>query len=118
TEYKQEFSAFLEILAGELVKQNKIPLEEAKKYILHIIHKPKEKSSITRKRNLLLKFETFKSLRLFSGLFRARYKQKGLKATRGMQSYPCTFMTPEKQAIIDVINKYNKNVPQSPSIFL
>ena len=50
--------------------------------------------------------ETSKSLRLFSGLLRARYKQKGLKATRGMQSYPCTFMTPEKQAIIDAINKY------------
>ena len=105
-EYQQEFSAFLEILAAELAKQDKIPLEEAENRILQIIRKPKEKSSITLKRKLLLTFETVKSLRLFSGLLRARYKQKGLKATRGMQSYPCTFMTPAKQAIIDAINKY------------
>ena len=106
-EYQQEFSAFLSVLARELSQQDNIPLGEAENRILHIIQKPKEKNSITLKRKLLLTFETIKSLRLFSGLLRARYKQKGLKATRGMQSYPCTFMTPEKQAIIDAILKYH-----------
>ena len=42
-------------------------------------------------------------LRWVNRLANWRYNQKGLKAVRGMQSYPCTFSTPEKEEIIKAI---------------
>lgn len=42
-------------------------------------------------------------LRWVNKLADQRYHQKGLKAVKGMPSYPCTFSTPEKEEIIKAI---------------
>lgn len=37
-----------------------------------------------------------------------RYRQKGLKAVNGMESYPCSFQTPEKDEILHAIASTKK----------
>jgi hypothetical protein len=44
--------------------------------------------------------EKYKLLKPINNLLIARYKQKGLKAVKTLESYPCLFSTKEKEEII------------------
>ena len=52
-------------------------------------------------------FHNLPFARDFGSVFRhiADVANKGLKAVQGMQSYPCTFSTPEKEEIIKAIEQ-------------
>ena len=47
-------------------------------------------------------------LRPLARLSEWRYARKGLRAVRGMESYPCNFSTPEKEAIIAAVRSTEK----------
>lgn len=102
-EYKQEYDGFIHTLAEELAGQDNLAPEQARTFILQIIQMPKTTANISLKRKILGFAGRHYCTQWISALMVKRYKQKGLRAVRGMESYPCTFMTKEKQDIIDCI---------------
>lgn len=105
-EYKQEYEGFITTLAEELAKQDNIELQSAKKFILETIQKPKFNLKTSFMQRVALYMAEHRAIKMIDRLLIMRYKQKGLRAVRGMESYPCTFMTKEKQEIIDRIQAH------------
>jgi glycosyltransferase domain-containing protein len=103
-EYYWEYSGFINTLTEKLVKKDGLSTEQAKKIILHTIQKPKVNINISFKRKILEYLGKYSYTRYLNHLLRKRYKQKGLKAVKGMASYPCNRFTPEIQDIIECIN--------------
>jgi hypothetical protein len=103
-EYYGEYSGFINILTEKLVKRDGLSKEQAKKIILRTIQKPKVNVSISFKRKVLEYLGKYRYTQYFNDLLRKRYKQKGLKATKGMASFPAIGSTPEIQDIMDCIN--------------
>ena len=66
---------------------------------------PKDTAEISGKRKIMEFTHKHPLLRWVNRLANWRYNQKGLKAVQGMQSYPCTFSTPEKEEIIKAIEQ-------------
>lgn len=99
-EYQSEYQGFLLALA-ELLKAQEG--EEAISFIRTISDMPRDTAQISGKRKVLEFTHKYVLLRWLNKLADRRYVQKGLKAVKGMQSYPCTFSTPEKEEIIRAI---------------
>lgn len=115
-EYKEEYSNFIDILATELARKDNIPFKDARGFILRTIDMPKINASISFKRKVLGFIDKFKSMKWLSNLLNERYKQKGIKAVKGMSSYPCKGTTPEIRLIEDCISsKSNFNDPKPES---
>jgi glycosyltransferase domain-containing protein len=98
--YHDERESFLQILANKLSLQDGIPQSEAYEMILKLLKEPYTNKIISKKRQLTLLTEKYKLLKPINKLLIARYKQKGLKAVKTLESYPCSFSTKEKNEII------------------
>ncbi|SFL48879.1 hypothetical protein [Proteiniphilum acetatigenes] len=68
--------------------------------ILKLLKEPDTDRIISKKRQLTLLTEKHKLLKPINKLLIARDKQKGLKAVKILESYPCSFSTKEKEEII------------------
>lgn len=103
-QYHDEYQGFISTLAEELAEVDSIDTDSARSEIIHLIEKPKFGGRITFMQQLAYQVTRHSSaLPLLSDLMAWRYRQKGLKAVRGMASYPCTFSTPQTRKIIGSI---------------
>ncbi len=104
--YLPEYRGFLTALAVLLSEADGCGygFEEAFSFMREISDMPKESAVIARKRQILDFVRRSVMLRWLNRLGEWRYHQKGLERVAGMPSYPCTFSTPEKDAIIAAIN--------------
>jgi len=100
--YVEEYQRFFDLLVLQLTARQSIDIENAKHLISGILQDPKKDHVHPLKRKLLNLLDN----RMTRKFFRYKFKMKGLKSTIGMQSYPCTFSTPEKDQIIDHILKF------------
>jgi len=100
--YEVEYRSFFNLLVDLLISKQNIETETAKNFISGILQDPKQDHIHPLKRKLL----NLVNNKLTRKFFRYRYKMKGLKITKGMQSYPSNFSTPEKEQIINHILKY------------
>ncbi|MDP2335189.1 MAG: TIGR00180 family glycosyltransferase [Bacteroidota bacterium] len=105
-EYKIEFQNFSEILINQLVSRQNITVENARSLIFSILKDPKKDHIHPIKRKLLNLLKRIGNPALMKKMIHNRYKIKALRITKGMQSYPCTFSTPEKAQIMYYISKY------------
>jgi glycosyltransferase domain-containing protein len=99
-EYHNEREGLLLILASKLSLKEGISKTEAYQVILKLLTKPDLDKVTSKKRQLTLLTEKHKLLKPLNILLIARYKQKGLKAVKTLESYPCSFSTKEKDEII------------------
>lgn len=102
-EYEEEFRSFFNLMVNELVAKQNLDLKSAKSLLSGLLQDPKKDHIHPLKRKIL---NVLGSSELMKKYFRYQYKIKGLKLTKGMDSYPCTFSTPEKEAIIQTISAY------------
>lgn len=102
-EYQQEYAGFIDTLAEALAYQDQLPVEQAREVIEHTVQMPKTTASIALKRKILQLIQKRRHTQWLNELLIRRYKQKGLLAVQGMESYPCIGMTPEKEEIIHCI---------------
>lgn len=98
-----EYEGFVEALSLLLAEVSGMELPDARKLMADVCRAPKAASGITFKRKVIAMFQRHKALHWAAELANRRYNQKGLRAVRGMQSYPCTFSTPEKEAIVSAV---------------
>jgi glycosyltransferase domain-containing protein len=105
-EYQVEFRNFSEILINQLVSSQNITEDDAESIIFSILKGPIKEHIHPIKRKLLNFLKHFGNPELVRKITRYRYKIKALRITKDMQSYPCTFSTPEKEQIIMYISKY------------
>ncbi len=103
-EYEKEYQGFLLALAELLEPEGADKQEEAISFIRSISDMPKDTANISGKRRLMEFTRKYALLRWINRLADWRYARKGLKAVKGMQSYPCTFSTPEKEEIVKAIS--------------
>lgn len=101
--YQSEYRNFLQTLAELFEEQEKCTPEEALLFIKQIHATPQDTVQISGKRKVLSFIRKYPALHWISRLANWRYNQKGLKAVKGMQSYPCRFSTPEKEEIIRLV---------------
>lgn len=102
--YKGEYLEFL-LTLGELLQEHEGSTpEDAFDFICKIVDIPRDTAGINFKKKILECTQKLPPLRWLNKLAERRYVQKGLKAVKGMQSYPCTFSTPEKEEIIRAIS--------------
>lgn len=104
-EYRPEYEGYLTALTLLLADRSDLTESEARAAITALESTPPDKSSVLFKRRVNAWLDRYAVLAPLAALSRWRYNQKGLKAVRGMESYPCTFTTPERQAIEDAIHK-------------
>ena len=113
--YREEYQGFLLALSELLAAREGDTLEDAFSFICSISDMPKDTAEISGKRKIMEFTHKHPLLRWVNRLANWRYNQKGLKAVRGMQSYPCTFSTPEKEEIINKLTiatiKYTDLLP-------
>jgi hypothetical protein len=81
--------------------------DESNRFMRKVCASPKDSADVSFKRKIVVFMMRHRWLRWASDILDWRYNQKGLKAVRGMTSYPCEFSTPEKEAIIKVIEQYS-----------
>lgn len=105
-EYAGEYNGFIQALSMMLADHDGMALDEAERRIRRICSAPKDAADITFKRRVNAFLSRHKALRFASRLSEWRYNQKGLRAVKGMESYPCTFSTPEKENIITAVNSH------------
>lgn len=76
---------------------------ESEALIRRVVSAPADKPSVLFKRRVNAFLDRHPLLGWASRLSVWRYHQKGLKAVRGLQSYPCTFSTPATEAIVRAV---------------
>ncbi|HZL11220.1 MAG TPA: TIGR00180 family glycosyltransferase [Prolixibacteraceae bacterium] len=111
-EYEVEFQNFTEILIRQLVSKQNLAEADAKALIFSILEDPKKDHIHPLKRKLLNIIKRYGHSVFMKKILRYRYISKGLQRVKGMQSYPCTFSTPEKELIIKHIFDQQKKPPQ------
>jgi glycosyltransferase domain-containing protein len=104
--YREEYQNFIGLLASQLASKEHMEPETAKDIISGILQEQKKVHIHPLKQTLLTILEKYGPSDLTKRLFSYKYKKKGLQITKGMQSFPSTFSTPEKDRIIDHIRKY------------
>lgn len=102
-EYRSEYRGFLSALTILLYTQEEDEQDDTFSFICHICNTPKDTARISGKRKIMEFTQKHPLLRWLNKLADRRYNQKGMKAVKGMQSYPCSFSTPEKEEIIRAI---------------
>ena len=102
-EYAGEYSNYLDILGRLLSEAEGSDFADAREFIRRISDMPKAESSVSLKRKVLGFIGRHRLLSPLSKLADRRYVAKGLKAVEGLQSYPCKFSTPEREAITSAI---------------
>lgn len=102
--YKDEYGGFITALALMLADKEGIELKDAEDYMRYISACPMDSQSVIFKRKVNSFISKHRLLHWASQLSEWRYHQKGLKAVKGMASYPCTFTTSDTEAILRAIN--------------
>ncbi len=103
TRYKDEYNAFVEILANKLSVTDKIPLDNARVFILSMMEK-RMAGKLSFKQRVSTFVDKYAATQWISSLLYERYKSKGRKLVREREdSYPIRKDTPEKLAIIESI---------------
>jgi len=102
-EYADEFGGFKQALALMLRDVAGMNVSDAMQLIHDISNAPIDTASITFKRRLNAFVARRRCLRWAAALSEWRYHQKGLKAVKGMPSYPCRELTPAIRAILQAI---------------
>lgn len=103
-EYADEYRGFLRALANSIVSATGLPYEEAIQKAEIVSRAPVDTPSILFKRRVNSILAKSRWLRWASNLSDWRYHQKGLKAVKGMDSYPCRIITPQIEKIISCVN--------------
>lgn len=98
-EYAAEFNGFLDALGLMLADHEKIPFAEAREFMHSLSRAPIDNRSVTFKRRVNAFLGRHPMLNWASRLSVWRYHQKGFKAVKGLDSYPCHADTPDIQAI-------------------
>lgn len=107
--YRDEFYGYIKALSLMLSDISGLAADEAEKIIREIDMTPDDTAPATLKRRLVMFLSRHKSFGLLSRLAEWRYERKGIKAVSGLNSYPCTFSTPEKDRIIETIRQHPIN---------
>lgn len=102
-EYADEYAGFVESLALMLSDATDLSVEESRREIRRVSNAPADSASILFKRRVNAFIGRHRIFRPAVALSEWRYHQKGLKAVKGMPSYPCRELTPEIRAIIDAV---------------
>lgn len=102
-EYSDEYNGFIRALTLMLADKEGMSHDEAECNIRYICSCPKDSRQILFKRKVNAFLSRHKFLKFATRLSEWRYHQKGLNAVKGMSSYPCSFSTPEKEAIIQAV---------------
>lgn len=106
-EYRWEYDGFIDALSLMLSDKTGMEYDESNRFMRKVCASPKDSADVSFKRKIVVFMMRHRWLRRVSDILDWRYNQKGLKAVRGMTSYPCGFSTPEKEAIIKVIEQYS-----------
>ena len=104
-EKNDEYQGFLGVLSRRLSVQDGETEAEAKKYIHDFLY-AKVSAPIGWKQKIINFVGRYSFLSFLTNFFDKRYATKGLKAVKGLGSYPCEFTTPEKEAIIRAIQSH------------
>ena len=103
-EYADDYKGFLTAVANSMVSATGLSFEEAFQKAGIVSHAPVDSKSVLFKRRVNSILAKSRWLRWASNLSEWRYHQKGLKAVRGMESYPCRIITPQIERIISCVN--------------
>lgn len=98
-EHAVEFQGYIDALSTLLSERAGVPLAAAEVEIRRVVAAPADSPSVLFKRRVNALLSRNPLLRPLELLSERRYAQKGLRAVRGLQSYPCTFTTPERDKI-------------------
>ncbi len=99
-EYEEEFNGFKNLVINQLISKQKIELDFARTLIEGLLANPKRDHIHPLKRFAINLLNNVFPSEAMNRIISSRYRRKGLKITKGMKSYPCTFSTPEKELII------------------
>lgn len=99
SEQRCQYDGYLTALASLLADRNDISFADALALITRLEDTPADTAPVTFKRRVISFLGRHRILAPLERLSVWRYNRKGLKAVRGMRSYPCTFSTPERSAI-------------------
>ncbi len=108
--YREEYEGFIHALALMLADSGELGLDEATATVRSVCACPRDSAAIVFKRKVNSFISRHRALRWASRLSDLRFRQKGLAAVKGMRSYPCTFSTPERDAIVHAILSSRKAV--------
>ncbi len=101
--YRGEYQGFLQAMGALLASRDGSTPADATAFMRTISEMPKETAAISRKQALVAYAKKHAWLHWLGRLADRQYRRKGLKAVKGMPSYPCTFSTPEREAIEQAI---------------
>lgn len=102
-EYRPEFEGFVRGLTLLLVEREALAESEAEKLVRRAVLAPVDRPSVLFKRRVNAFIGRHRFLRWAERLSEWRYRQKGLRAVQGMESYPCTVLTPPIEKIIHAV---------------
>lgn len=103
-EYAAEYAGFKEALALMLSDVTGMPHDDALRHIDRESRIPVGSSQVVFKRRVNAFLSRHRCLHWAAALSEWRYHQKGLRAVKGMPSYPCRVLTPEINAIVRAVN--------------
>lgn len=101
--HTEEYKGFIRALALMLADLEGLTIEQAVGLIRHQADAPADVPAVTFKRRVNALLARHRWLHWAARLSDRRYQQKGLRAVRGMASYPCRQRTPATEAIIRAV---------------
>ncbi len=102
-EHRAEYNGYIHALAAMLAEATGAPLDQAAATMRRMCDIAPDSPSVMFKRRVNALLASHPLLRPLERLSEWRYARKGLRAVRGMASYPCTFSTPQKEKIIAAV---------------
>lgn len=104
-EHAAEFQGYITALSTLLTDRTGMDAAQAEAEIRRVVAAAPDRRSVLFKRRVNAWLSKSVLLRPLELLSEWRYGQKGLKAVRGMASYPCTTATPQRQRIEQLVLK-------------
>lgn len=102
-EHRAQYDGYITALATLLSEATGTTMDEARATMRRMCDIAPDKPSVMFKRRVNALLASHPLLRPLERLSEWRYARKGLRAVRGLPSYPCTFSTPEKEKIIAAV---------------
>lgn len=102
-EYRPEYEAYIHALARELADAQPMAEAEAVEAVRMVTDTPRDPLAVRLKRRVNALIESTPLLAWAARLSAARYRAKGLRAVRGMASYPCQGPSPDRDAIVRAV---------------
>lgn len=96
---RHQYDGYLSALALLLSDRSEMSYQEALDMISRLEDSPADTAQVSLKRRIVYFLGRHPMLAPLEKLSVWRYNQKGLRAVKGMDSYPCSFSTPEREAI-------------------